>query len=346
MDVVISEFQSKRSGRYNAAGKSRLDVLEIARRRGYHHVKLATFDGGYLAFRKLGQLVRVVLAAGLRAGAGDTVLAQYPYGRKFDAAYLAGLSCAARLRGARLVVLVHDINCLRPDEDFEGSAGLGEVVRVLSCADLVICHSDAMKRLLEERGLTATAEVLGPFDYLCDLPAAPRAWSADPVVDVAGNLLPNKSGYAYGLGKVPGAAFELYGAGYDADLAEGGRGEVRYMGACAPDELPGKLAGQYGLVWDGPSIATCEGPFGEYLRYNSPHKFSLYVAAGLPVIVWSESALAGFVREHGVGIAVDTLEDLGERLRAIGRDEYDAMTARVREMAADVAAGNRLGRFL
>ena len=34
-------------------------------------------------------------------------------------------------------------------------------------------------------------------------------------------------------------------------------------------------------MWDGPSPDTCAGVYGAYLRYNNPHKTSLYLAAGL-----------------------------------------------------------------
>ena len=34
-----------------------------------------------------------------------------------------------------------------------------------------------------------------------------------------------------------------------------------------------KMEGSFGLVWDGTSKDTCIGGFGEYLKFNNPHKF-------------------------------------------------------------------------
>lgn len=53
----------------------------------------------------------------------------------------------------------------------------------------------------------------------------------------------------------------------------------------AAEELPGALVQSFGLVWDGNSMDTCTGNYGSYLRINDPHKVSLYLSSGLPIIV-------------------------------------------------------------
>ena len=50
------------------------------------------------------------------------------------------------------------------------------------------------------------------------------------------------------------------------------------------------MEGSFGLVWDGISVETCAGVYGEYLKVNNPHKTSLYLASGIPVIIWKEAA--------------------------------------------------------
>lgn len=61
-----------------------------------------------------------------------------------------------------------------------------------------------------------------------------------------------------------------------------------WHGSFKPEESPEHLQG----VWDGDSVDTCAGNTGAYLRYNNPHKTSLYLACGMPVIVWKEAAIA------------------------------------------------------
>ena len=103
--------------------------------------------------------------------------------------------------------------------------------------------------------------------------------------------------------------------------------------------LPEKLEGSFGLVWDGASLDACEGRQGEYLRYNNPHKLSLYMAAGLPVILWRQSALADFVEQSGVGLLTDSLQDLDGLIRSVSPARYDRMCRQAELTGADVRRG-------
>lgn len=97
------------------------------------------------------------------------------------------------------------------------------------------------------------------------------------------------------------------------------------MGFVKSDDLIATAQGDFGLVWDGTSVSTCTGDFGEYLQYNNPHKTSLYIRCQLPVIIWNKAALADFVRENGIGICVDSLEELEKILNTLSEEEYAEM---------------------
>ena len=50
-----------------------------------------------------------------------------------------------------------------------------------------------------------------------------------------------------------------------------------YKGKFSPENIS-FIEGNWGLVWDGDQLETCHGKLGEYLRINSSHKISLYIA--------------------------------------------------------------------
>ena len=64
---------------------------------------------------------------------------------------------------------------------------------------------------------------------------------------------------------------------------------------------------------------------GKYLKINNPHKLSLYLAVGLPVVIWDEAAEAEFVLKENVGFTVKSLYDLPEKLEAVSDNDYQIM---------------------
>ena len=110
--------------------------------------------------------------------------------------------------------------------------------------------------------------------------------------------------------------------------------------------MPYVLDGQFGIVWDGNSIDSCEGASGNYLRYNNPHKLSLYMAAGIPVITWHEAAIADFVKKHAVGITVRSLRELPEALKAISDKQYEEMKSSILQIQEQVISGYYFNRAI
>lgn len=102
--------------------------------------------------------------------------------------------------------------------------------------------------------------------------------------------------------------FYLYGPNYGLEESD----NITYGGVLSPEQVPEVLTKGFGLIWDGNTIETCKGGTGEYLRYNNPHKLSLYLSSGLPVIIWKDAAEAKFVCENGVGYTIDSLREIPE----------------------------------
>ncbi|RKW11724.1 MAG: glycosyl transferase, partial [Catonella sp.] len=89
----------------------------------------------------------------------------------------------------------------------------------------------------------------------------------------------------------------------------------------------------------GDSIDECNGPFGNYLRYNNPHKLSLYIASGLPVIVWRQAALAGFVEERGLGLVVDSLREISLILAKLDQTTYHTYAQNCLSLSQELRSG-------
>ena len=226
-------------------------------------------------------------------------------------------------KGHRIVSLIHDVECIRGKSN-PLSQPMSEDLRFWSeTADVLLVHNKTMADWFVRNGVPREKlAALDLFDYLVPGFAPARDGAFRRSVCVAGNLMPSKAGYLRELASIPDVDWDLYGPNFDSSP---GDGRVHYHGVFPPEKLPTVLESGFGLVWDGESTETCAGGMGEYLRINTPHKLSLYLAAGLPVIVWEEAAVADFVQTYGIGISVQSLLDIPNALGRLSESDYSAL---------------------
>lgn len=95
----------------------------------------------------------------------------------------------------------------------------------------------------------------------------------------------------------------------------------------------------WGLVWDGDSIETCEGQYGNYMNMVSSHKVSLYLAANRPLIVWSGSSLAHYVKNHSLGIVIDGLKDIESSIVSLSQEQKEKIKHNVEKWGLSIRTG-------
>lgn len=327
----------------NFAGtKARRDIETLAERRGMQRI---VFLGSNTANRNLLARIRLIwdglrnwsrLAKAVEPGA--LVLFQYPhYPMKSAVLARAMMRRIQRQKQVHFIALVHDLNAAR--HAFGKAAAYSDSV-FLRQFDAVICHNERMREYLISQGFEKNRLFpLGVFDYLADDTGVSRERMYSASVNIAGNLSREKSAYIYALISArPRCRLYLYGAGLDAAVSVG---PAQYEGSAPADTLPAMLKGSFGLVWDGDSMDTCTGDFGRYLSINNPHKLSLYLCAGIPVIIWSGAALSAFVAENQIGLCVSSLRELDAALDAVCEDAYSMM----RQNALRIGGGIRRGEY-
>lgn len=257
-----------------------------------------------------------------------------------------------RIKGFEIICFINDLNAFR-----YGSMGRAELTReageeldAVRAANHVLVPNRNTKKMFEDAGLANHFVPIGIWDYLMSEAQADRldeqAAAADcepgtTRIAFAGNL--DKSGFLTVMEVPPGIQMELWGRiSLDRKklLPEG----CHYNGVLSSEEIPMAICGMdYGLVWDGEGRDAIEGGLGEYLRCNNSHKCALYLASGLPVIVWSESGMAHFVREHGCGVVIDRLGDLAGQLQGA---DYESLKEQAKKVAPQLRKGFYLKRAL
>ena len=346
MKWIIREQQKKES-EFNAGSKARNDVDTILVNEGYKPLianseldesqglvkkvwlQFSRFNAWKKCFEKL--------------NVDDTIVIQYPV--RNHTIFFGSVLKKAKRKGTRIIGIVHDLESLRLAIS-ENSPEISKIrfkyeeLSALRYFDRVIVHNEHMKKAIHDFFDVPMDKMtnLEIFDYLYEPKDSEEHALFNGPVLIAGNLDKNKCGYVY---KLPDSVqFNLYGANYDENSKQ--NENVQYKGKVKPDELPGLMKGSFGLVWDGPSTETCAGVFGEYLKYNNPHKASLYLAAGLPIIVWKHSALAEYVKKQDCGVIIESVDNLIEILSQIDMSRYKQILNNVKRISGNIRNGNYL----
>lgn len=261
---------------------------------------------------------------------GDVVVLQYPVKK-----YFSFICRIAHLRGAKTVALIHDLGSMRRKKLTEQQ----EINRLMH-ADYVIASNEVMKNWLASRGYTHPLGALGLFDYRSatvhhDQPHA----GGERSIVYAGALAMRKNAFILQMpDTISNYELHIYGNRNGLpSLKESPR--MVFHDFMPADQFIESVPGDFGFVWDGDSLNSCTGNFGEYLRWNSPHKVSFYVRAGLPIIIWRQAALAGIVEQEGIGVCIDSIEQLNTLLANITEEEMESMRSNVRRVSQKLATG-------
>lgn len=210
----------------------------------------------------------------------------------------------------------------------------------LHCNKFLV-HNSSMYRWLYNNNSNSVMVKCEFFDYL----AAPFQETREKksLVTFAGNF--DKAQFIWQLPKISGSTiFLLYGNGKFEQFL--GQGNVLYKGLYNPEILPALIEGSFGLIWDGTSIENLEGSYGEYNKYNSPHKLSLYILSSLPIICHKESAAAELVIKYNIGFTITSLHEVSDMIEKLTNSEYFQFQANCKKIAGKISSGGCIKKAL
>lgn len=335
------------NGEYNASSKARKDVEYTLNKLGFGQFYIQTKYGVQTnKLLKVKQLLdyrkncKIWMKTISKLQKNDILLIQYP----LTNVMLGFVKVMKELqkREIKTVLLIHDLDSLR----FTGMPRIAkEDKEIVENSTYVIAHNKKMKEKIIDMCNIDKEKIieLEIFDYITEDEIKDIPRKKDEPVIIAGNLSKEKAEYLKDLKKVKNTRFNLYGKGYEKDEEET---NVEYKGAFLPEELLNNLEGSFGLVWDGTSVDSCQGLYGGYLKYNNPHKVSLYLTAGLPVIVWKKSAMADFITKNKLGIIVDKLEEISKKISELTKEEYEEMISNAKNVSNSLRKGKYLSKAI
>lgn len=325
----------------DAGSKARLDIEQILDGLGF-----LSAGGWHKTITKNRLLhflltLAIVVRALMRVKREDILVLQYP------TKYYDTICRVVHLRRARVITFVHDLGCFRRKRHSVET----EIYR-LNLSDALIGCNPVVCKWLFDNGFVGynkegIIEPLHVFDFLSASmsPDRKKTWPLHRIA-YAGQLSRQKNSFLYDWGQyIEGYAVNVYGKGFsksEAMVAE----KFDTKGFMPANELICSSEGDFGLVWDGDSVDGCCGDWGEYLVVNTPHKVSLYIRCGLPIIIWRKAAMSGFVEEQGIGICIDSLRDISAIYSNLTQDEYNRMYDNVQRVSQMVSNGHFFSKAL
>jgi hypothetical protein len=334
--IIDVKFQET----FDATSKARKDINDILVKEGFSvkFINIPKANSYKELYKNIGVTYKQLISILDEVEDNSTLLFQYPWD-SFSYKFSKTILKYKKFKNLKTIVLIHDLNSLR-SQSFFGRLYYKKYIKeykYLNNFDYVICHNSEMKKLLvNNKANKAKIIELGVFDYLTDTDNSIDSGKYKSV-SLAGNLSREKSAYVYDLCAINQKEYklELFGVGFE----KGDYKNVTYNGAFPPSELNSHINFGFGLVWDGNSIDKLDGDFGKYEYYNNPHKLSLYLSCGIPVIVSKEAAISKFVKKNNVGIVIDNLNNLSKVMKKITKRDYNKMLKNVSVISNKVKNG-------
>lgn len=282
-----------------------------------------------------------ILKACFQMRRNDIVVLQYPVKK-----YFSFICDVARLKKAKTISLIHDLGSFRRKK-----LTIPQELKRLDHTDYVIATNESMKQWLIQQGFHKPMGTLGFHDYLSSVPISSDtknhrqekdAWN----IIYAGSLNLRKNAFILNMKEIDKSfKFHLYGNMPDYNAIAEDKNMI-WHGFMQADDFIAKAKGDFGLVWDGDSLDECHGDFGGYLKYNTPHKASFYLRAGLPIIVWRQSAIAQLVEQEQAGIAIDSLKQLPQQLKELSSQRYEELKANALRLSLEINKGMNLKKAI
>lgn len=322
--IGVVRFDGEHGGK-----KARNDSIAIALQEGFVLVPLSdiSFDIRIKDFLPLTEIANFNRIFEIK---DSIVFVQHPF-PLFDFDVLFSRLCKRN----KVIVLSHDLGYVRYGKSGRSKQYCIDLYNKASC---IISLNEKYTQVLKGDGVACPIVELGMWDYLIppEVECQRRVFRKPLSVCFAGNLY--KSQFIEEWVKTQRCySIDIIGPLDTGIMLD----SCNYFGEYSSEEVPKKISSHFGLVWDGFSIDDCStgGGMGKYLRINNPHKLSLYIAAGVPVFVWKQAAIAEIVRKYDIGFCIDSLLEIDSILQKITSNVYERLLNNVLLLQKKVTGG-------
>lgn len=296
------------------------DTMKIAKELGANELAIYFYDNSQESSGELNSRLDGIVAG---VSYGDIVFFQSPSWN--SVAWDTSLIHKFRAVQTKLVMFIHDV----PPIMFPSNYFLmPNYIEMYNLCHVVVVPSEQMRDRLIEEGLTVKKIII---QELWDLPhnLDLHKPSFQKKLIFAGN--PTR--FPHILNWQQETPLHVYAEKEeDKDYSR-----IQLEGWRNKQELLFDLSkGGFGLVWGNSEKSEDEL---DYYKLNISYKLSTYLAAGLPVVVPDYLSNANYIREHGLGFVVSSLEEADRCVQECTEEQYAQMVANAQYTAYLISNG-------
>lgn len=317
---------------HNAASKARKDVSHFVLQNGF--CSLFKNDKTMMRHNKWAKLLLTIRLCVklLMIGKNDILFIQT------SLIVLKQILKIKAIKKFKVIYLIHDLYSLKYNTESsikKHSEKIRKDITLISQCNVIIAHNESMIQKLKDFGCTSKLISLKIFDYNCPYPVRIRRLLMKEKIQItfAGYL--GKAEFLERLGSTVHKNYQLLIYGIPKIAVN----NSIYKGCVDADSLPNVIEGHFGLIWEGSYDAV---QIDNYMCINNPHKLSMYIVAGLPIIAWKKSAIAQFVESNGIGVTVNSLDELDNCVKEITPDKYSVMVENCLSIRKKLVVGGYL----
>jgi len=312
--------------------KAKTDMELIMKKNNFHNLGLTQKFNNNKIYAFLYNLISICKAI-IYVKKDDILVIQYPLKK-----YYYILSYMAQLKDAKVIALIHDLGCFRRKK-----LTIEQEQKRLKYTDHLIVLSDNMKTFVIKKKYKQSISVLHLWDYLNNsTPQLSKLPQPNNITILyVGTLKETEHSFMYKWDNTTlnsSLYFDIYGSNFNSKMIKHKK-QFKYHGLKDSSLIIQDTKAHYGLLWYGADTECISGIFGEYIKYNTAHKISLYIQAHIPLIIWNKASFANFTKKYNIGICVDSLDNLEQELQKISQQEYDQMVENTKSLSEKTKQG-------